>query len=63
MSDETFLEEQLRRIRQMSERMSEVQSRIRDFRSPSGSQNFSVERAHAQDRPKRRRQSAARRRH
>ena len=62
MAHGTFLEEQLKRIRQMSERMSEVQNQIRDFRSAAALDHQPGEPAHAEHRVPRPRRPASRRR-
>jgi hypothetical protein len=62
MAHGTFLEEQLKRIRQMSERMSEIQNQIRDFRSPAAIYHQPGEPAHAEHRVPRPRRSGSRRR-
>ena len=58
---EPFLEEQLRRLREMSERMTEVHNRLRGLERPAPTDRPSQRARHAPHRPSRRHSTARRR--
>ena len=59
---EPFLEEQLKRIREMSDRVSDMRNRIRDVEKHSSADRSSPSSSHAPQRPSRRHPASRRHR-